>query len=220
MNNLFFDIEKENNIWYTSDTHYYHKNIVYGESEWDDKEINCRPFNNRQEMSQHIVDRINKYVDENDILIHMGDWSFGGIQNIWNFRKLLKVKTIILILGNHDHHIRKNKVLPNCYKNVNGNIVDIDLINDDEKFDCYAQEIFSYVYEDLILNIGKNKLYLRHHPHTTWAYNNETIHLYGHVHGKRGKTMNSIDVGIDNAFKMFAEYRPFNHGESINILNK
>ena len=78
---------KERNIWFTSDTHYWHKNITYGVSVWPDKENNCRKFNTTQEMSSHIVDQINKYVGQDDVLFHLGDWSFGGIQNIWNFRR-------------------------------------------------------------------------------------------------------------------------------------
>ena len=38
-------------------------------------------------MSQHIVEQINKYVQQDDILIHLGDWSFSGIEIIWNFKK-------------------------------------------------------------------------------------------------------------------------------------
>ena len=43
-------------------------------------------------------------------MLSLGDWSFGGIKNIYEFRKRLHVKTIHLILGNHDVHIEKNKI--------------------------------------------------------------------------------------------------------------
>ena len=45
-----------------------------------------------------------------DTLYHLGDWSFGGIENIWNFRKRINCKNIYLVPGNHDHHIKKNKL--------------------------------------------------------------------------------------------------------------
>ena len=74
-------------IWFISDTHFGHKNICYGVSEWENKITNTRPFNSLEEMNWAIVNSINNYVKEDDILYHLGDWSFGGIENIWNFRK-------------------------------------------------------------------------------------------------------------------------------------
>ena len=106
-------IPKDKQVWFTSDTHAYHKNICYGISTWDNREYTTRKFDNELIMTQHITDNINKYVAEDDILIHLGDWSFGGIDNVWNFRKQIKCKNIYLVLGNHDHHIRNNKLLPN-----------------------------------------------------------------------------------------------------------
>ena len=100
------------NIFFTSDTHYAHKNICVGVSEWDDKTKSCRKFQTLEEMNELIVNNINKYVKENDILYHLGDWSFGGINNIWEFRKRINCKNIYLVPGNHDHHIKKNKILP------------------------------------------------------------------------------------------------------------
>ncbi len=44
-------------------------------------------------------------VKPNDIIYHLGDWSFGGHENIKIFRNRIKCKNIHLILGNHDHHI-------------------------------------------------------------------------------------------------------------------
>jgi calcineurin-like phosphoesterase family protein len=92
-------------IWFTSDTHYNHKNICKGVTEWSDADISCRDFQTIEEMNDAIVNSINKYVMENDILYHLGDWSFGGINSIWEFRKQIKCKNIHLILGNHDEHI-------------------------------------------------------------------------------------------------------------------
>ena len=98
------------NIWFTSDTHFGHKNISsVHESQW---KSGYRNFNNLHHHNSSIVDNINKYVKEDDILYHLGDWSFGGINNVWEFRKRLVCKNIHLILGNHDHHIEANKQIP------------------------------------------------------------------------------------------------------------
>ena len=101
-------------VWIISDTHYGHKNIVKGTSDWTDKS-RCRNFLNILDMNRFLVKEINSKVKEDDILIHLGDWSFGGIENIWDFRKMIICKTIHLVYGNHDEHIKNNKQLPNVY---------------------------------------------------------------------------------------------------------
>ena len=60
-------------------------------------------------MNAHIVGNINELVGQDDILFHLGDWSFGGFEQIQKFRDQIVCKNIHLILGNHDHHIGNNK---------------------------------------------------------------------------------------------------------------
>lgn len=115
------------NIWFTSDLHYNHRNIVKGISEWTDKS-GCRNFQTLEEMNQTLVDNINDNVKENDILYCLGDWSFRGKNSIYEFRKQLNVKTIHLILGNHDLHIEKGSSVQ---------------INDEVEINC--QKLFSSV---------------------------------------------------------------------------
>ena len=81
-------------IWISSDWHYWHKNITYGESVWQDKEINTRKFDTTQEMSRKLVENINKYVKQDDEIYFLGDFAFSGIENIWNFRKQIICKNI------------------------------------------------------------------------------------------------------------------------------
>ena len=73
-------------IWFTSDTHYAHKNICRGVSEWTAAD-KTRDFETLNEMNLQIVKSINDHIGQDDVLYHLGDWSFGGIENIWNFRK-------------------------------------------------------------------------------------------------------------------------------------
>ena len=43
-------------------THYNHKNICKGTTEWGDAELSCRDFQTIEEMNDAIVNSINKYV--------------------------------------------------------------------------------------------------------------------------------------------------------------
>lgn len=221
MDKISIDKEKINNIWFVSDIHYWHKNIVYGESIWDEKENNCRKFDTIQKMSSHIVNQINKYVKKDDVLFDLGDWSFGGIKNIWNLRKQLNVKTIHHINGNHDHHIINNKLLPNCYKTLNNKIIDVpNLDNVCILLDVYSQDIFNSVNDYLEIIINGRKICMMHYPIDEWNdMRKNSIMLHGHIHGEKKYIKNRLDVGIDNAYRIFGEYKPFNYNEILEILN-
>jgi calcineurin-like phosphoesterase family protein len=153
-------------------------------------------------MNMALVDGINKYVKEDDILYHLGDWSFGGVQNIFQFRNYIICKNIHLILGNHDQHI-----------------IDKEIKYHDTTFNPI--ELFSSVQDVLTIELGKTKLFLSHYSHRVWLGSHKgVIHLYGHSHGSIPDYGKSMDVGVDVAFKKFGEYRPFNIGDITNIMSK
>lgn len=195
-------IQDPNKVWFTADTHYGHKNITYGESVWANKETGCRRFDTTQEMSRHIVEQINKYVQQDDILIHLGDWSFNGIENIWNFKKQLNVDDIYLVTGNHDNNIRKNYLLPNPEVNHTP-----------------AQYIFAVVEDYIEVMIDKTLFCCMHYPIEEWNdRHHKSFMLHGHQHGNNTYKKGRLDVGIDNAFKLFGEYRPFSYEDIIEIF--
>lgn len=78
--------------WFTSDTHFGHKNILEYEKE-------ARPFETVEEMNETLIDNWNKTVRPKDIIYHLGDFAFGrvniGIADRLNGRKRI-------IMGNHD----------------------------------------------------------------------------------------------------------------------
>ena len=72
------------NIWFTSDTHANHAGITGPElSKW---KSGYRTFKTVQEMNECLIETINKYVKEDDILYHLGDFSFGSPQKMHEFR--------------------------------------------------------------------------------------------------------------------------------------
>lgn len=216
---------KEKNIWFTADTHYWHKNITYGESVWANKETGCRRFNTTQEMSRHLVEQINKYVDQDDILFHLGDWSFGGINNIWNFRKQIICKNIHLVYGNHDHHMIKDATLPNVKYNIHDQLTEEvkPIYNDwrDELFNVQAQQLFSTTQQYLEIFIDGRMLCLFHYPIEEWNdRHHQSWMLHGHSHGNAPIKEKRLDVGMDNVFKLIGEYRPLNWSEVSDIINR
>ena len=167
-------------MFITSDTHYGHKNIVRGVTDWrtQDGEVplgSTRDFDTIEQMNERLVTAINNVVGQNDTLIMLGDVSFGGFDNIGIFLERLVCHNIHLILGNHDHHIENNR--------------------------DYVQGRFLSVQHYLEANIEGKDFVLCHYPLQSWnGLNKGVIHLHGHVHlpahrkfgnGKR------MDVGVD-----------------------
>lgn len=93
------------NIYFSSDFHYGHKNIVGPNvSSWSS---GYRDFDSIEHMNNTIVDSINNTVGENDVLYYLGDWAFGSEKNIVELSDRLNVREIHFIMGNHDKNIRK-----------------------------------------------------------------------------------------------------------------
>jgi len=184
------------NIWITSDTHFNHKNIAGPKiSSW---KSGYRNFNSIQEMNTALIKNINDCVKEDDILYHLGDWSFGGAQNILYFRRALICKNIHLILGNHDQHI-----------------VDEEIESNGESFNPF--NLFSSVQNTFTGYIGKTYFHLSHYSHRVWPSSHKgSIHLYGHSHGSIPDYGKSMDVGVD-AHK---EFRPYHINEILQIMSK
>jgi len=181
-------IDKDRKVWITSDTHFGHKNICRGVTEWrlPDGSVpiaQTRDFDTIGQMNDAIVNGINSVVGQDDVLIHLGDWSFGGFENIKIFRDRIVCQEIHLILGNHDHHIENNRS------------------------DC--QELFTSVNHYTKLMYKFDTLVLMHYPIDSWdGLNKGHIHLHGHVHLPTGKIFGKgrrMDVGIDGSL-LFAPY--------------
>lgn len=182
-------------------THYNHKNICRAITEWRDSDglvptMRTRDFPSIQKMNDTIINNINGVVMQDDILIHLGDWSFSGFNSIREFWDRLVCKNIILILGNHDHHIKKNKEeIRNLFM-----LVDKDI--DDYKYD-------------------KHQFHLSHYPLLSWRdMRRGTIHLHGHTHlagNDRFGAGKRIDVGVDG----HPQFRPYNlKREIIPLMDK
>lgn len=89
--------------YFTSDTHFWHKNILNFES---------RPYDSIEEMTNDMIDKWNSQVNSEDIVYHLGDLCLGNYEQTVDVLKKLKGK-IILIKGNHDfskHYKKINKL--------------------------------------------------------------------------------------------------------------
>ena len=187
-------------IYFTSDTHYHHRNLISGVSGWSDKS-RCRNFESIQKHDDFIVNSINSLVIPEDTLYHLGDWSFGGIENIEIFRRRIKCLNVHLVLGNHDQHIEANP----------------------ENF----MHIFSSISHYKEISIGGNRIVLSHWPMKVWHKSHRgSWQLHGHCHNnlrpdewwtksKPKERRRTMDIGMDTN-----NLKPWSFDELEKIMNK
>jgi calcineurin-like phosphoesterase family protein len=196
---------EKSKIWFCSDSHYNHSNICSATSKWP-AGSKVRNFPSLQDMNDSIVESINSRVTEDDFLIHLGDWSFGGFESIREFRSRINCKNIILILGNHDHHIERNKDnIQSIFSSVN------EYLSLDVKWELNQTQM-------MLKSPNSARFVLFHYPIASWnGISDGVIHLHGHVHFNPeekfgpGKMM---DVGFDGS----EEFRPYSLTEVINLM--
>ena len=189
----------ERKVWVTSDTHYGHTNICRGVTNWrlpdgSIPESQTRDFATVEKMNSAIVNNINNLVGQDDILLHLGDWSFGGFENIEEFRNRIVCQEIHLVLGNHDHHIDRNR----------GDI----------------RRLFASVNWFTQVEYDKHTLECCHYPISSWNnLRKGRIHLHGHCHLPNNQKVSNgrrIDVGMDGS----VGFEPYDLSELIKFMLK
>jgi calcineurin-like phosphoesterase family protein len=151
-------------------------------------------------MNSHLIANINEKVEKDDILFHLGDWSFGGFESIQEFRDGIFCRNVHLILGNHDHHIANNKGgVQSLFSSVNK----------------YLDLIVKYNVGTLLQ--GEARFALMHFPIASWDnMSRGAIHLHGHVHfdpSMRLQVGKMMDVGCEGN-----ELYPIGMNEILSIM--
>lgn len=189
-------------VFFTSDTHYNHTNICRGVSNWDGAR-GTRDYKTLNQMNIDLQDNINMLVGENDILFHLGDWSFGGFEQIAEFRNKINCKNIHLFLGNHDHHILNNREdIRDLFTSVN------------------EQRMVTIVVLPSVNNApsAKHRFVMSHYPLASWQDMGQGVkHIHGHAHTPHqfkvgpGRMM---DVGMDGN----PNFQPYTLNEVLSLI--
>lgn len=179
------------NIYFSSDFHLNHSNICGPKiSQW---KSGYRDFDTLDQMNQTILQNINKTVKFDDTLYFLGDFCFGGHEKTPHWRNQIRCQNIYWYKGNHDSYQWR-------YKDMFIKTRDVDMIE-----------------------IYKQKIFLSHYKHGIWEGSHKGYwHLYGHSHASAEHWVigKSMDVGIDNAYKILGEYRPFSFDEIKKLMDK
>jgi calcineurin-like phosphoesterase family protein len=213
------------NSYLTSDQHFGHSNIIKhcnrlqfmtdaerGVMESGDSNAISQlriSWESTTRMDKALLDNINSVVGENDQLFHLGDfcWVRGNAEKIAavysKYRNQIKCRNIYLIFGNHDaKQFSKGR---EAIKN---------------------QCIFTDTFDLMQTNLNNELVVLSHYAMLRWdRCHYGSWHFFGHSHGKLSMWLDehtpdhkSLDVGVDNAYKVFEEYRPFSFKEAKAII--
>lgn len=154
--------------FFTSDTHFFHSNII---------KYSKRPYTDLSEMHEALITNWNSVVTPQDIIFHLGDFSFGTYEKTkWVLSRLNG--NINFCFGNHDQIFKKHKDLT-------------------ERFN-QTKDYFELKFKKK--DGSEGRICMSHFPMVTW---NKAHHgsymLHGHCHGSmkypfKGRIM---DVGVD-----------------------
>ena len=174
--------------YFVADLHYGHANICKAISKWSNKST-CRDFESIDDMNQAIINSINSRVGKDDVLFFLGDWSFGGVDNVKILRDKIECETIYCIAGNHDYNIVKKE-------NLRG--------------------LFTEVYKGIQNIVIENQsIILCHFPLESWENSSKgSWHLHGHTHHELDNTEISneykrLDVGWEGKVYSFEEIKEY-----------
>lgn len=210
-------------IWFTADTHFGHRRIpLYAkrrfclteeenallDQAWRDG--GDQPLRGRdawqpslaaiERMDRYLIDRINEVVQPEDVLWHLGDFCFGPsgpamLACAQAYRDRIRCRTVHFTWGNHDDR----RIAP----------------------------LFNSHHERYELLWNGQLIVLSHYAHAVWNKSHRGAWmLYGHSHASAESWLDahmpgrrSIDVGVDNAYRVLGESRPFSFDELHDLLN-
>lgn len=159
------------NTFVISDTHFNHANILNFVNFKCEK---VRPeFNSVEEMNEHMIDRWNSVVGDNDVVYHLGDVYFGASANEKSNRSILSRLRgrKYLCLGNHDNPA--DPVLYEYFKKVT---------------------FWNYLKEH---GVALSHIPLHESTLGEARHGRDTINIHGHIHRNDPPSPRHINVSVE-----------------------
>ena len=176
-------------IFFTSDQHWGHANIL---------ESCQREFSNITAHDTELIRAWNSVISEDDVVYHLGDVTLKNAA--FASQVFQQLNGSIHVLAYPWHHDSRWLKTPQQSKN---GPVDI--------------EPPIVVMEHMIKGAdGWLPIILCHYPFEVWDRKHYgAVHLHGHSHAGLQRVPNRLDVGVDMAFRLLGNYRPFRIEEAL-----
>ena len=178
--------------WFTGDTHYYHPNIILycnrpyvreGDTEIQDNRVRWKNKLTARlratEMTEDQIREHNTLVKPEDIVWHLGDFTFGGTPEVIRLLRRLN-GNYKFTWGNHDKPLKDFSTIIDHYSDLKSRV-----------------EFLGNMAE---VEIEGQSIVLNHYAMRVWNKSHRgNWHLYGHSHGTLpdDPTSMSFDVGAD-----------------------
>ena len=176
-------------IFVTADQHWGHSNVL---------KYCDRKFDSIGEHDAELIRAWNSVVGTEDQVYHLGDVTLGKASYASEiFRQL---NGHIRVLANPWHHDSRWINVPQSSRDGS---VEIEM---------------PIVVREHMFKLDEKWLpvVLCHYPFEIWDRKHYgAVHLHGHTHGELQQIPNRLDVGVDVAFKLLGEYRPFRMDEAL-----
>lgn len=167
MQRLHIHIENNQQILFTSDLHFGHRNVL---------RFCKRPWDNEKDMYDGIIENWNNTVGDNDIVFILGDvfW-FNDSRTIKKTLDKLKGKDIYIIPGNHDDFRSYHRVT-------------------DTRIHLCEDVVVCWITQD---GQKKKEVWMSHYPMMTWPHReNGAYQFFGHIHSKFGERNDEVDQNL------------------------
>lgn len=134
---------------------------------------------------------------------------------ISNWNSKVKDKDLVYILGDFCFGKNCREILLSLKGRK------ILIVGSHDKTSLKHKNLFEKTTLRLEIKIGGHPTTFSHYCMRVWpkSHYNSWL-LFGHSHGGLEEIGKSLDVGVDNAYKLFGEYRPFSEDEIKNIMEK
>jgi calcineurin-like phosphoesterase family protein len=205
-------LNQPNKLFFSSDFHFGHHNIVSGTSNWEDK-LGCRNFDTIDEHDECLIQNINDTVNSDAILFFEGDFTLGDHKKVEYYRSLLKVKEIHFVLGNHDPFIKKNKKnIQSLFTSVQS-ALEIKVLDQHISLNHYAYRVFNHSHR------GAWNLFGHSHSSLPDYCEMVEVEINGEIYYKKTNNLYlTLDIGVDSAKEKLGEYKPFSFEEISEIM--
>lgn len=185
-------------IWLTSDLHFLHRNIV----SFTDRKL----FTTTEEHTDWLVAKLNQYIKKGDHVYSLGDFCFA--------HKPERILEIISRLNGCWHYLKGNHCQRDAWKVIADKRAE-------KEWENKILGVGDVKVKHFILEGKKEMFFMSHYAHRVWWNQHYgSYHCFGHSHGSLTTEDRSMDVGIDAAYNLFGEHRPFNIEEVYGILKK
>lgn len=175
MQKINITLAPDQHIWFTSDMHFGHRNVI---------KFCGRPYTDEKEMCEALIKNWNDTVSPNDFIFSLGDFSW------WTGRH--EVKKLVEKLKGRKYFVPGNHCKECMY----------ELVNDPDFHECSDTVVLYVRGTEGDPRFAEHKVFeivLNHYPLSCWSHSDysQCFQFFGHIHSRHNKALTEFGQHID-----------------------